>query len=55
LTVAVLTATLFFLLAPLPLTFLFVAVVLSALSGRSWFAGLIWILSCVHDAFLCLT
>jgi len=51
---ALLTATLFFLLAPLTLTFLPVAIVLTAalLSGRRGFAWFVWILLCVHGAFL---
>jgi len=54
LTAALLTATLFFLLAPLTLTFLPVAILLSAalLSGRRGFAWFVWILLCVHGAFL---
>jgi hypothetical protein len=49
-----LTATLFFLLAPLTFPFLFVAILLSAalLSGRRGFAWFVWILLCVHGAFL---
>jgi hypothetical protein len=51
---ALLTATLFFLLAPLTLTFLPVAILLSAalLSGRRGFAWFVWILLSVHGAFL---
>jgi hypothetical protein len=54
LTATLLTATLFFLLAPLTLTFLPVAILLSAalLSGRRGFAWFVWILLCVHGAFL---
>jgi hypothetical protein len=48
---ALLTAALFFLLAPLTLTFLSFFIVLSALSWRAGFVRLIWILLCVHDAF----
>jgi len=46
------TAALFFLFAPLAFTLLFVVIVLSALSRRSGFVWWIWILLCVHDAFL---
>ena len=52
LTAALLTTALFFLLAPLTFTFLSLAILLSALSGRGGFVRLIWILLCVHDAFL---
>jgi hypothetical protein len=54
LTATLLTATLFFTLAPLTFTLLSLAsLLLSALlSGGSRFARLVWILLCVHDAFL---
>jgi hypothetical protein len=49
-----LTATLFFTLALLTFTLLSVAILLlsALLSGASWFARFVWILLCVHDAFL---
>ena len=55
LTAALLTATLFFLLAPLTFPVFSVAILLSAalLSGGRGFAWFVWILLCVHDAFLC--
>jgi hypothetical protein len=52
LTALLTAAALFFLLAPLTFTFLSLAILLSALSGRGGFVRLIWILLCVHDAFL---
>jgi hypothetical protein len=50
-----LTATLFFLLAPLTFPVFSVAIFLSAalLSGGMGFAWFVWILLCVHDGFLC--
>jgi hypothetical protein len=52
LTAALLTATLFFTLAPLTFAFLTLSVLLlSALLARE-FARFIWILFCVHNAFL---
>jgi hypothetical protein len=45
-------AAVFLLLALLTLLFLSFATLLSALSGRGRFVWLIWILLCVHDAFL---
>jgi hypothetical protein len=53
LTATVLTAAaLFFLLAPPTFLFLSFATLLSALSGRGGLVRLIWILLCIHDAFL---
>jgi hypothetical protein len=52
LTATLLTSTLFFLLAPLTFPFLFVAILLPALSRRRGLFRLVWILLCVHDAFL---
>ena len=51
---ALLTATLFFLLAPLTFAFLSFAILLPALlsGGRRGFAWFVWILLCVHDVFL---
>jgi hypothetical protein len=46
-------AALLFLLAALTLTLLSLAILLSALSGRTGFVRLIWILLCIHNAFLC--
>jgi hypothetical protein len=54
-TAALLAATaLFFTLALLALTFLFLAILFLAplLSGTTRFARFIWILLCVHNAFL---
>ena len=55
LTAALLTATLFLTLALLTLTLLSLAILLlsALLSGPSLFARFVWILLCVHDAFLC--
>jgi hypothetical protein len=54
LTATLLTATLFFLLASLTFTLFSLAILLSPLlSGGRGFAWLVWILLCVHDAFLC--
>jgi hypothetical protein len=54
LTATLLTATLFFLLAPLTFTLFSFAILLPALlSGGRGFAWFVWILLCVHDAFLC--
>jgi hypothetical protein len=51
---ALLPAALFFTLAPLTFTFLSLAILLLfALSGGGRFARFVWILLCVHDAFLC--
>jgi hypothetical protein len=54
LTAALLTATLFFTLAPLtfPLLSLSILLLSALLSGGRGFARFIWILFCVHDAFL---
>jgi hypothetical protein len=53
LTATLLTATLLFLLAPLTFTLFSFAILLSALlSGRRGFAWFVWILLCVHGAFL---
>jgi hypothetical protein len=51
---APLTATLFFPLAPLTFTLLFLSILLLAalLAGGRGFARFIWILLCVHNAFL---
>jgi hypothetical protein len=51
---ALLTATLLFPLALLTFTLLSFAILLlsALLSGRVGFAGFVWILLCVHDAFL---
>jgi hypothetical protein len=51
---ALLTATLFFTLALLTFTLLSLAILLlsALLSGAGGFAGFVWILLCVHDAFL---
>jgi hypothetical protein len=55
LTAALLAATLFFTLAPLTFTLLSLAILLlSALLSRGrGFAWFVWILLCVHEAFLC--
>jgi hypothetical protein len=55
LTTTLLTATLFFTLAPLTFALLFLSILLlssALLSGGRGFARFIWILLCVHDAFL---
>jgi hypothetical protein len=54
LTAALLTAALFFTLAPLTFALLSLSILLlsALLSGRRGFARFIWILSCVHNAFL---
>jgi hypothetical protein len=54
LTTTLLTATLFFTLAPLTFALLFLSILLlsSLLSWGRGFARFIWILLCVHDAFL---
>jgi hypothetical protein len=55
LTAALLTATLFFTLALLTFTLLCLSILLlsALLSGGRGFARFIWILLCVHEAFLC--
>jgi len=55
LTAALLAAALFFTLPLFTFTLLSVAILLlsALLSGASGFAGFVWILLCVHDAFLC--
>jgi hypothetical protein len=54
LTATLLAASLFFALSPLTFTFLSFAILLSALLSRAGrFARLVWILLCVHEAFLC--
>jgi hypothetical protein len=50
---ALLTATLFFTLAPLAFPFLSLAILSALLPGSGRFARFVWILLCVHDAFLC--
>jgi len=49
---ALLPTTLFFLFALLTFPFLSIAILLPALSGRRGFVRFVWILLCVHDAFL---
>ncbi len=53
-TTTLLTPTLFFTLALLTFALLSLSILLlsALLSGRRGFAGFIWILLCVHDAFL---
>jgi hypothetical protein len=51
-TATLLTTTLFFLFAPLTFPFLSIAILLPALSGRRGFVRFVWLLLCVHDAFL---
>ena len=54
LTAALLTATLFFTLALLTFTLLSVAILLlsALLAGGGGFVRFVWILLCIHDAFL---